>query len=194
MIMSLTNIELLVQCYKETLESGIEFGDIEDIDDTALSKLLESLRVAISHASDINQSKRDRGSVLTPTLEPNVLALSELPNEVAASTIAPLELPNVRVTQSSLVQDNVPAPDRHSTPAQQQCVEVVHGTSTIASVMDTQPNYHNQSRQPASGKNTTNVPVIAWPHFSAEQWDIYQNDWEGSLTWIAFSKKLLTHP
>lgn len=70
--MSLTNTELLIKSFKETVESRIELGDIEGVDDETLDKLMESLQVAISIASSSNQQQRDhlRQKLLHATLPP----------------------------------------------------------------------------------------------------------------------------
>src|SRR5271156_3605550 len=71
-VMSLTNTKVLIKSFKETVESRIELGDIEGVDDEALDKLMESLRLAISIASSSNQQQRDilRQELLHATLPP----------------------------------------------------------------------------------------------------------------------------
>lgn len=72
--MSLTNTELLIKSFKETVESRIDLGDIEGVDDETLDKLMESLQVAISIASNSNQQERDhlRQKLLRATLPPEL--------------------------------------------------------------------------------------------------------------------------
>jgi hypothetical protein len=55
---TITNTALLVKSFKETVESRIEIGDIEGVDDETLDKLLDSLQVAISIASNTANSER----------------------------------------------------------------------------------------------------------------------------------------
>jgi hypothetical protein len=50
----MTNAELLVKYFKEMVESGVRLGNIEDIEDENLEKLLEYLRLTMNIASRSN--------------------------------------------------------------------------------------------------------------------------------------------
>jgi len=56
--MPMTKIDGLVEAFKETVQSRIEAGEIEEIDDETLGKLQECLRSAIRVSSRINQQTR----------------------------------------------------------------------------------------------------------------------------------------
>jgi len=56
--MPMTKTDGLVEAFKETVQSRIEAGEIEEIDDETLGKLQECLRSAIRVSSRINQQTR----------------------------------------------------------------------------------------------------------------------------------------
>jgi hypothetical protein len=56
--MPMTKTDGLVEAFKETVQSRIEAGEIEEIDDETLGKLQECLRSAIRASSRINQQIR----------------------------------------------------------------------------------------------------------------------------------------
>ena len=56
--MPMTKTDGLVEAFKETVQSRIEAGEIEEIDDETLGKLQECLRSAIRASSRINQQTR----------------------------------------------------------------------------------------------------------------------------------------
>jgi len=80
--MSMTNTELLVRSFKETVDLRIESNDIEGIDEDTLNKILESLRLAISVASASSQEQRDllRRRALTSTSNTGSLQSSQNSN------------------------------------------------------------------------------------------------------------------
>jgi hypothetical protein len=88
--LSLTNTELLVKSFKETVDLKIELGDIEDINDETFDKLLNSLRLAISVASASNQEQRDllRRRFLNSTLKSGTSHSSQNSNTKNTSGIA----------------------------------------------------------------------------------------------------------
>jgi hypothetical protein len=53
--MPMTKTNGLVEAFKETIQSRIEAGEIEEIDDETLGKLQECLRSAKRASSRINQ-------------------------------------------------------------------------------------------------------------------------------------------
>jgi hypothetical protein len=73
--MPMTKTDGLVEAFKETVQSRIEAGEIEEIDDETLGKLQECLRCAIRVSSRINQQTRgvplsDSSPNLQPPLVP----------------------------------------------------------------------------------------------------------------------------
>jgi hypothetical protein len=69
--MPMTKTDGLVEAFKETVQSRIEAGEIEEIDDETLGKLQECLRYAIRASSRINQQTRGVPlSDSSPNLQP----------------------------------------------------------------------------------------------------------------------------
>lgn len=135
--MSLTNTELLIKSFKETVESRIELGDIEGIDDETLDKLMESLQVAISIASSSNQQQRDhlRQKLLHATLPPEPTHEEQDSSQVAS---LPIISDKASPKRTTLAEDTMSSgekqPDSSAaffTSQMSRTYEHLHSTTTI---------------------------------------------------------------
>jgi hypothetical protein len=173
--MSLTNTELLVEAFKDTVEFGLEIGEIEGIDDETLDKLMEMLRVAVSIASSSSQQQRDmlRQRLLSSTLRPGLSTSAVASNEGVRSGNVLQEQPDV--------QADLPVHDFAPMGQQQQVVESHNPTGT-ASAMDIRFCTQNQSQQAVLGKHLTTAAFVNGQSFSGAAWDQVV-EWNADAEW-----------
>jgi hypothetical protein len=126
--MSLTNTELLVKSFKETVDLRIESGDIEGIDDETLDKLQDSLRVAISVAAISNKPQRDllRRGLLNSSLAPGESGPSQTISEDPFQEQVALPKNNMPISKQSTT----------SSPTESHQNPEVHDRSHLAGIMN----------------------------------------------------------
>ena len=137
--MSLTNTELLVKSFKETVDLRIESGDIEGIDDETLDKLQDSLRVAISVAAISNKQQRDllRRRLLDSSLAPGEAGPSQGISEDPFQGQVALPKCNMPISE----------PSTTSRPTEPHQNPEVHGRSHSAGIMNMIQNSDQSSLQ-----------------------------------------------
>jgi hypothetical protein len=188
--MSLTNTGLLLKSFKETVESGIELGDIEGIDDETLDKLLEFLRTAISTASKSDQKPRTMlRSSLDPDLQPEVFdsrarfrawspsSLSETQFDQVSKRNLPME------TQQAMLQP--PAAQKQApmmyVPAQTTAATSMAQTPEWMSYgMQIPSGIQSTSHPPEPGNVFTDMPFIHGNDLSGGGWDQWDPFWQNS--------------
>ncbi len=128
--MSLTNTELLVKSFKETVELALVNGDIDGIDDETLDYLLGSLRVAISVSSSSNRQQRDllRRRLLNATLK----TVAPASSKVASDRIIIEDNPDKLVALAPPTPSILPMPVNPSVPMEhQQLTEMYEFSGTM---------------------------------------------------------------
>jgi hypothetical protein len=160
--MSLTNTELLIKLFGETVESRIDTGDILGVNDETLDKLRDSLRVAISIASNRNRRELLERKPLASTLPEacNDVSMSENPSQsqldgqTALSSFAPNTLPNAISSAPIGGQQHVEGHD-------------LNAAATSTGVL---PTTQSQFLQLISGGASTPLLSGEWPDFGSEAW------------------------
>jgi len=105
--MPMTKTDGLVEAFKETVQSRIEAGEIEEIDDETLGKLQECLRSAIRASSRINQQTRgvplsDSPPNLQPPLLPTFFTIDNGTTNISPSSRTPSIFTSLPVQQTSI--------------------------------------------------------------------------------------------
>jgi hypothetical protein len=180
--MSLTNTELLVKSFEETVDLRSESGDIEGIDGEMLDKLKDSLRVAISVAAISNKQKRDlsRRRLLDSSLAP---AESGSPQAISGDPFqGRVALPKCNMHSE---------PSTTSRPTEPHQNPEVHGRSHSAGIMNMIQNSDQSSLQdfrlmylPTNEDNDSwhGNPFMNNPlenqqqFFDADTWDQYDSE------------------
>jgi hypothetical protein len=181
--MSLTNTELLVKSFKETVDLRIESGDIEGIDDETLDKLQDSLWVAISVAAISNKQQRDllRRRLLDSSLAPGEAGPSQGISEDPFQGQVALPKCNMPISE----------PSTTSRPTEPHQNPEVHGRSHSAGIMNMIQNSDQSSLQdfrfmhlPSNEDNDSwgGNPFMNNPlenqqqFFDADTWDQYDSE------------------
>lgn len=170
------------------MESGIELGDIEGIDDDTLDKLLEYLRVSISTASRSNQQPRNllQQRFLRPSLEAVVsdsphITNAENMNVSQNTTEQPIDLaePNrPLLPPASTQQHPLQIQDPSRPPAITNPSQALGWTTNVGDGMQNPLALPNILYQTTSGEISTEAPVWNGQSVSDLGWD-----WDFNPTW-----------
>ena len=178
---SLTNTELLVKSFEETLDLRSESGDIEGIDGEMSDKLKDCLRVAISVAAISNKQKRDlsRRRLLDSSLAPGESRPSQAISEAPFQGRVDLPKSNMPISK----------PSTTSRPTEPHQNPEVHGRSHSAGIMNMVQNSDQSSLQDfmhlqtfedndsLHGDSFMNNPLEnEQQFFDADTWDQYNSE------------------
>lgn len=171
------------------MESGIELGDIEGIDDETLDKLLEFLRAAICIASKSNQKPRTmlRRSSLRSDLQPEVLDSrarfstwsSSSPSETQFDQVSQRNLP--METQQAMLQP--PAAQKQAprmyVPAQTTAAtSIAQTTEWTRDGMQIPSGIQSTSHPPEPGNALIGIPFKHGHDLSGGGWDQFYLEWD----------------